>query len=190
MKKIYITLFMALIAIGAVAQNSTIQNRGYMGANPKKLVPQLVAQHQLSANQQEAVNALKLDLRKELLQLNNQLAEKEVQLKSLQQLEKPSIKAINSKIDEISSLQNKKMKMIAQSQVKIRELLTDEQRLEYDLRMNNGRKAHKMGSMNNRAGMHQRGTMSNRTGMNQRGNMNQRGAMPNRAGIGNPNKVD
>lgn len=190
MKKVYITLLMAIMAVSAVAQNRSVQDRGFMGANPAKLAPLLMAKQQFTVEQQEAIHALKLELKKEFLQLNNQLAEKKTQLKSLQQVEKPNLKAINSKIDEITDLQNKKMKMTAQNQIKIRELLTAEQRLAYDLRMNSSRKAHKMGSMNNRAGMHQRGAMSNRAGMNQRGNMNQRGAMPNRAGMGNQNKVD
>jgi len=180
MKKVYITLFMAVMAISAVAQNRPVQDKGFMGANSAKLAPKLMAQHQLTAQQQESIAKLKFELKTELLQINNQLTEKKVQLKSLQQVEKPSSKAINSKIDEITDLQNKKMKVIAQNQIKVRENLTAEQRLLYDLRMTKGKRGGNRGAMNQRGNMHQRGNMNQRDNMHQRENMHQRGNMNQR----------
>lgn len=177
MKKVYITLIMAVIAVSAVAQNRPVQERGFMGANPANLAPQFTAE------QQESIYKLKLELKAELLQIDNQFAEKKAQLKSLQQVEKPNMRAINSKIDEISDLQNKKMKLVAQNQVKVRELLTAEQRLQYDLRMNSGRRGGNRGTMNSRGSMNYKGSMNNRGAVNNRGNFNrgnvnyQRGTM-------------
>jgi len=177
MKKVYITLFMAVMAISAVAQNRPVQDKGFMGANSAKLAPKLMAQHQLTAQQQESITKLRFELKAELLQINNQLTEKRAQLKSLQQVDKPSNKAINSKIDEITDLQNNKMKMIAQNQIKVRENLTAEQRLQYDLRINNRKRGSKRGAMNQRGAMDHRGTMNHKGDMDHNGAINSRESM-------------
>jgi len=180
MKKVYITLIMAIIAVSAVAQNRPLQERGFMGANPAQLVPQLTVE------QQESINILQLELRKELLQINNQLAEKRIQLISLQQVEKPSTKSINSKIDEITTIYNKKMKMIAQNRIKVRELLTEEQRVQFDLRMGSGRRGSNRGNLN-----YHIGTMNNRENPNfNRGTMNNRGVSNFRGNMGNRAIID
>ena len=83
-----------------------------------------------------------------MIQLENQLAEKRAQLKTLEQVDKPDMKAINSKIDEISALQNKRMKASAANRAKVRSLLTDEQRVMFDSR------AGKMQKRNFRGNMH------------------------------------
>lgn len=142
MKKVYITLIMLVIAVAGVAQQRQIQGRGYMGANPKALEPVLTAE------QSEAIVSLRNELKKDLLQINNQLAEKRAQLKTLQQTEKPNLKAIDSKIDEITDLQNKKMKLVARTEAKIRENLTEEQRLQYDLRKGKRGQRFTMSQMN------------------------------------------
>ncbi len=142
MKKVYITLFLLAFAFSANAQNMQVRERGFMGANPAKLEPQL------KPEQQEAIKALRLELRKEMIQLENQLAEKRAQLKTLEQVDKPDMKAINSKIDEISALQNKRMKASAANRAKVRSLLTDEQRVMFDSR------AGKMQKRNFRGNMH------------------------------------
>ncbi|PKO95436.1 MAG: hypothetical protein CVU12_10030 [Bacteroidetes bacterium HGW-Bacteroidetes-7] len=128
MKRFYITLVFALFAISLAAQNRPVGERGFMGANPAKLEPKFTTE------QQEAIKNLRLELRKEMLQVENQLAEKRAQLKTLEQVEKPDMRAINSKIDEITSLQNKKMKASAANKAKVRSLMTDEQRLMFDTR--------------------------------------------------------
>lgn len=142
MKKFYVTLAMAIFAISLSAQNMPVRDKGFMGANPAKLQPQLTAE------QQESIKNLRLELRKEMIQIDNQLAEKRAQLKTLEQVEKPDMKAINSKIDEITALQNKKMKASAANKAKVRSLLTDEQRVAFDSR------AGKMHNRNFRVNMH------------------------------------
>lgn len=168
MKKVYITLIMTFVAISSIAQNRSLQERGFMGANPAMLEPQITVE------QQEAISKLRFELNKELLPINNELAEKRVQLRSLKQEEKPKMKAVNSKIDEITDLHNKKMKLVANFHVEVRKHLTEEQRLAYDLRMSCGRRGSKRGSMN------YRGEMNSRRTMNSRGNRNPRESMNNR----------
>ena len=159
MKKVYITLIMAFVAISSIAQNRPLQERGFMGAHPAMLEPQITVE------QQEAISKLRFELNKELLPINNELAEKRVQLRSLKQVEKPKMKAVNSKIDEITDLHNKKMKLVANFHVEVRKHLTEEQRLAYDLRMSSGRRGNKRGSMNSR------GITNPREGMNNRWNV-------------------
>lgn len=102
-----------------------------MKANPSTLAPKF------SPEQQKQMAEFKLELQKEMIQLHNQLGEKKAQLKTLQQVEKPNMKSIYSKIDEISDLQNREMKLMADHQNKVRSILTDEQRVKFD--MNQGR---------------------------------------------------
>jgi Spy/CpxP family protein refolding chaperone len=128
MKKVYITLIMAMIAISGMAQVRQPEGRGYMGANPRMLEPTLTAE------QSQAIAALRSELSKELLQVNNQMAELRAQLRTLQQVDKPDLRAIDKKIDQVTDLQNKRMKLVARTEAKIRENLTEEQRLQYDLR--------------------------------------------------------
>lgn len=134
MKKIYLTLVIALMAVGVSAQNIQVQGRGFMGADPCMLEPKLTNE------QQESIKRFRTELQKELLQINNLLNEKRAQLRTLEQTDKPDTKAINSKIDEITNLQNKKMKAVSANRAKIRSILSEEQRLEFDLRMKNRQK--------------------------------------------------
>ncbi|MDP3452200.1 MAG: hypothetical protein Q8R90_04530 [Bacteroidales bacterium] len=129
MKKVYITLIISLIAFSLTAQNRQVQERGFMGANPAKLGPNFTTE------QAEAIKATRFEFQKEMVLVNNQIAEKRAQLKTLQQVDKPDMRSINSKIDEITTLQNKRMKAAAANQAKIRSLLTDEQRVMFDKRM-------------------------------------------------------
>ena len=143
MKKVSILLTMLTIALtmSAQQQNMQIHKQGMMKANPEMI------KSQLTPDQQKQVAELSLKHQKETLQFNNELNEKKAQLKTLQQIDKPNLKDINSKIDEISALQNKKMKSSAAHRNTVRSLLTEEQRIHFDLRMRNGEKHGKMGKV-------------------------------------------
>ncbi len=129
MKKFYFTLLMAFMVLSLSAQNLQVQPRGFMGANPARLMPTL------TEDQTIAINNLRVEHEKEMLQLQNKLQELRAQLRTLQQVDKPNTKAVNSKIDEITTLQNKSMKQRAEHQSKVRALLTDEQKLAFDKRV-------------------------------------------------------
>ena len=113
-----------------------IKKEGVMKANPASLAPKLTAE------QQNQVAEFRLNLQKEMLQIDNQLNEKRAQLKTLQQVDKPDMKSIFSKIDEITALQSKKLKAMVTQKNNVRSILTEEQRVKFD--MNEG-KCCKMG---------------------------------------------
>jgi len=103
--------------------------KGYMRANPQDLA------FKLTPDQKKQIADFKLAHDKEMVQINNLLGEKKAQLKTLLQTEKPDIKKINAKIDEITDLQNQKMKLDAQHKCNVRSILTDEQKVRMDMMM-------------------------------------------------------
>jgi len=127
---------MMALAITVTAQQQNIivkrQGEGFMKANSECLIPGI------TADQQKQIQDLRLKQQKENLQISNELYEKRAQLRTLQQVDKPNMKSVNSKIDEISALQNKKLKLMAEHRNNVRNLLTDEQRVQFDLRGNRG----------------------------------------------------
>ncbi|MDD3033674.1 MAG: Spy/CpxP family protein refolding chaperone [Bacteroidales bacterium] len=101
--------------------------RGYMKADPQKLAPKF------TDDQKKQIADFKLAHDKQMIQVNNLLNEKKAQLKTLQSAEKPDMKKINSKIDEITDLMNQKMKISADHRNKVRSILTEEQRVRMDM---------------------------------------------------------
>jgi Spy/CpxP family protein refolding chaperone len=73
---------------------------------------------------------------KEIKALKNQMGELKAKQKTLTTADKPDMNAINANIDEISKVQNKLMKIKASSYQQIRALLTDEQKMIFDSKMN------------------------------------------------------
>ncbi len=96
----------------------------------------------LPEDQKKKIKELKTPLHKEVLPLKNQLAEKKAHLKTLQTAEKADLKSINSTIDEMTQLQSQIMKKNAAHTQAIRSILTDEQRIAFDMRASTGRKFH------------------------------------------------
>ena len=137
MKKVSLLLLTVLIiTTTVVAQNvqrerqlKDFDKRGYMGADPQKLEPVL------RPDQKEAIEQLRLDLRKEMNLINLQIKEKRVQLQILEREDKPNLKKIDSKIDEITQLTNKRMKLAAKHRVDVRSILDDKQKAMFDSRM-------------------------------------------------------
>jgi len=136
MKKVSTLLVMTLIAltISAQGQNMNVkrQGSGYMRANPEMVAPKIIPD--LTPEQQQKIESLRIQHQKESLQISNEIREKRAQLRTLEQVDKPNLKAINAKIDEMTELQNKKFKMNAEHRSKVRALLTDEQRVQFDMR--------------------------------------------------------
>jgi Spy/CpxP family protein refolding chaperone len=101
--------------------------KGYLRANPQDLAPKFTEE------QKKQIADFKLSRDKQLIQINNLLNEKKAQLKTLQQADKPDMKKINAKIDEITDLQNQKMKLNATFKNNVRSILTEEQRVKMDM---------------------------------------------------------
>ncbi len=89
---------------------------------------------ELTADQQTKIEALHLSLQKELLPIKNQLKEKKAHLNTLMTAEKADMTAINTTIDEIGAFKVQIMKKEAAHKQEIRKLLTDEQRIKFDLK--------------------------------------------------------
>lgn len=82
----------------------------------------------LTEEQQTAIRDLKLEQQKKLLPLKSELSKLYNELKLLKAADNPDLKKIEDKIDAIMSVKTKMMKMREQYFVKIKKLLTDEQK--------------------------------------------------------------
>ena len=88
----------------------------------------------LSDEQKQKIEKIETANQKELLQLRNQLDEKRSHLKSLESADNADLNAINKTIDEISAINGEIMKSDAAKKQEIRKVLTEEQRLQFDLK--------------------------------------------------------
>jgi Spy/CpxP family protein refolding chaperone len=95
----------------------------------------------LTEAQQKKIDELKLAHQKNMLQLKNQLAEKETHLQTLRTADKPDMDAINKTVDEIGAIHTQMMKEKESHIQQVRAQLTDSQRIQFDLHQNKG--AHK-----------------------------------------------
>lgn len=87
----------------------------------------------LTDEQQSALKKLQVVHQKEMLPLRNELGEKKAKMRTLQTAENADLKAINALIDEMSLIKTRMAKAKAAKHQAIRKLLTDEQRLQFDL---------------------------------------------------------
>lgn len=91
----------------------------------------------LTEEQQTKIDALKLSHQKKVLHLKNELNEKKAKLRTLQTAEVSDMKAINSIIDEIGTIKTKMAKEQAAHHQEIRKILTEEQRIKFDMHQGN-----------------------------------------------------
>lgn len=104
----------------------------------KKMLPDL------TDDQVAKIEKLHLQMIKEATPIKSVMKEKKARLHTLAIAEKVDMNAINSTIDEISTLQAKLMKIRAKYHQDVRALLTDDQRILFDSRK--GHKMHKRGN--------------------------------------------
>lgn len=88
----------------------------------------------LTPEQEQKINDLRVKHIKEITPLRNELNEKQARLRTLESTEKPDMAAINKTIDEISTIKAKLMKARAAHRAEISQLLTDEQRVIFNSR--------------------------------------------------------
>src|SRR5579872_7021478 len=96
----------------------------------------------LTEDQKKKIKELRTPLHKEILPIKNLLAEKKAHLKTLQTADKADLNSINSTIDDMAQLQSQLMKKNAAHTQAIRKILTDDQRIAFDMRASGGRKFH------------------------------------------------
>lgn len=89
----------------------------------------------LSSQQYTEIKELMLKKNKELIRFENQMNEKKAFLRTLETSDNPSMKSINKLIEEIGKMTVSQMKVDADYVQRIRKLLTEEQRIEFDMKM-------------------------------------------------------
>ena len=90
----------------------------------------------LSQDQKDKIDALRIPHMKEMQQLQNKLRENKAHLKTLESADKPNMADINATIDIIGDLKVSMMKSQAAHKQAIRQLLTDEQKVVFDAQRN------------------------------------------------------
>jgi Spy/CpxP family protein refolding chaperone len=99
----------------------------------------------LSEEQGKKIDALRISFQKEMLSLKNQMSELKAHQKTLSTADKVDMKAIYANIDAITQVQNQMMKKGADHRQQVRSILTDEQRLRFDLKSDGRKGFRKMG---------------------------------------------
>ncbi|MBS1680503.1 MAG: Spy/CpxP family protein refolding chaperone [Bacteroidetes bacterium] len=117
-------------SVRTMRSHKTFQSRS---GNGMHVIPNL------TDDQKAKIKAQRVAFGKETLPLTNQLAEKRAHLRTLQTAATVDVNAVNATIDDIAKTQSQLMKRQAANYEAIRKLLTDEQRLAFDLRKGFGR---------------------------------------------------
>ncbi len=91
----------------------------------------------LNSEQEKTINEHQMVMQKQISQLMAELKIKRSELNLLEMNDKPDNKKIDKKIDEIGGLMSKMMKEQSAFKLKIRSILTPEQRITFDNRQEN-----------------------------------------------------
>lgn len=111
-------------------QDGPRNNRFSMNENqPGRVYDQLG----LTDEQKDKIETLRVVHQKEMLPLRNELREKHARLQTLKTTEPVNLNAVNKLIDEIAVLMASQMKQKTAHQQEVRALLTDEQKIKYDM---------------------------------------------------------
>lgn len=139
-KKSSIVGLMLLLTLSLSAQQGNGQGRqqGKKGQNSQQCQYQNKGERmteylELSTEQKEKIDALKLDHQKKMLPLKNELGEKQAKMQTLKTADHADMKAINGLIDEMAVIKTKMAKDRAALHQEMRKVLTDEQRLKFDM---------------------------------------------------------
>lgn len=92
----------------------------------------------LTESQKTEIQKLKTAHMKEVMPLKNQLNEMQARLKTLTTANNPDMNAINAEIDKIGKIKTDLQKMKAKHHQDIRKLLTEDQRVMFDMHSGKG----------------------------------------------------
>jgi Spy/CpxP family protein refolding chaperone len=148
-KRVLIGMLLGIMIFGF---ESYAQQRGPRHPGPA-MRPQMEANKGLSEEQQAKIKELRIANLEKMTQNRNQIAELEARKRSLMTAKNPNQKEIEMLIDEISELQTQQMKDRTDMQLKVRALLTEEQRIVFDARNQKQKRAMMAKKMQQR-GMH------------------------------------
>lgn len=143
------------LTTAAMAQRENDQERPFRGQKSEMKMEDRKGDPEsflnLTDEQKEAFKQNRLAMQKQLLPIQNELGEAEAHQKTLMTAEKPDLAAINKNIEKIGSLKVEMAKIRAKNHLAMRALLTEEQRVKFDMfkghmRGGDGMKGH--GGMN------------------------------------------
>ena len=142
-----------LVLSGGTALGQRGQNKQMMGMKDapgrhqqcQNMIPDLTEE------QQNQIEEMRLDHMKEMMDVQNKLNEKRAELRTLQTKDNPDMEAIYSVIEEMGQVRTEMHKKRAKHHQEIRSLLNEEQKIYFDkhmMRMMNMKRGH------NPKGMH------------------------------------
>lgn len=137
MKQLMLLLLVALCFAGLNAFSQPADHEmpphGKMGERPEKMDHAFLPN--LTDDQKSQIDKLNLDFQKQTLQTRNQIGEKHAQLRTTVTQEKADLKKVDALIDDIGKLKSSIMKERVKTDLQIRALLTDEQKVLFDQRI-------------------------------------------------------
>jgi Spy/CpxP family protein refolding chaperone len=136
-------LFVSLVSVEVIAQRAGAENhqerRGPMMQNRMQQGQGQMAMNGFTEEQKTAIKQIRLDHMEATTPLRNELNELRASQKSLMSKESPDQGQINAVIDRITQVNGQLLRANAEQQLKVRALLTDEQRIKMDaMRANAG----------------------------------------------------
>ena len=89
----------------------------------------------LTAEQSAQIDKLKLEYKKQAYPIKAKIKHAKVELALLISSDSPNQKDIDKKIEEIAKLKAEKMRVKSTHKIKVRKVLNDEQRVQFDLKL-------------------------------------------------------
>jgi len=126
-KSTAIVMIVMLVSSTAFAQGGAKHKKGKKGNSHFMKIPDL------TDVQQEKMKKLHTSLAKEMLPLKNQLGEKEARMKTVSTGDNVKMNEVYAVIDEISAIKTNMAKKKAAHRQEIREILTDDQKVWFDM---------------------------------------------------------
>lgn len=139
MKNMNLKVFAILLAgILFLGSNQLMSQKGPNMQNCPKNAGKHCNISDLSEAQQKKIDELKLVHQKNMLQLKNQLNEKDARLQTLRTADKADMNEINKTIDEIGLIKTQMMKERENHRQQVRAQLTDNQKVQFDMSQGKG----------------------------------------------------
>ncbi len=137
-----VTLILSLCSLDLLAQDETEEieekrrNRRHQMMEKRQGNRKMQRAHpgipDLTETQKTAIKKIRLEAKKTSLPLKNELNEKQARLRTLSTAETVNMRDINKVADEIGKIKNSLMKQHLATHQKVRNLLTEEQRIHFD----------------------------------------------------------
>ncbi len=125
-KNLVITALFIFLAAGVFAQPGNMQ-QNKKGGGMFMNIPDLTEAQKTQLKEMRTANM------KEMMPLRNALKEKQAHLQTIQTADNPNMNEINTSIDEIGAIKIKMAKSHAAFRQEVRKILTDDQRIYFDM---------------------------------------------------------